>query len=1232
MAETDIIARLQLKAEQFTSETGAAMTRLKDLSRSAAADVRREFLGTFAEVQRTAQTALQLPRTTGGGLDLSQEIAQLKAQEAAAQNSAQAQRELAAAATAVAARGGESAAAQRLTADAAMVAERASIEEATAIRAKIVAYEELQTELNKVASGTHKFTDEQLRLAGVNRSAGAGFTNLGQQLGDFAVQVVSGQSAAIAFAQQLPQAAYALSTMGGAAKSVGTFLTGPWGTALTIATVVAVPFVAKLLDGANAAEEQSKKLALASQAADSYGNAQSLLGKIMDLTTGKMKTQNEILIQSIKLQAQSNILAAEKKQKEASETLKGLASPSLLERLSVTGAGTPFSANGSAAQDQAQKLTAGLGPLKAVLGDYVNLVNDPRAKPEQLTAGLDAALERLDKLGKSGKLASRDLIDTKAAILALGTTINDRQANSEVLEAIKTGKLSDGLRIDKPGRTKREPKPKDYSRSDDAAEQAIAAINAEWDDQPRLIDKARLATLKLDNLTEQLSKRELTPEVQKLLGLIDQARESIKDGIDRPFRDFVEAQRESVEVGRLVLAGRDAEAEALQNALRLQRAQGEITDEQVETVGRLAQQHEALTRLLEDQRRVVGIYESAWSGVRDQVDGVFAKIQGNAGGIVGVVQKLQRDLLSNALFGGIDREIEDYIRKMTGKQTPAEILQDQARGAGVVLRDTVNDFVDAMVDATARIRGYDPAAIRQSAALAAPYVTQFLAGSPRDPSSDIVVTGKASDDSSDKLGLVRSSEVLNHVIDRWAIKMEEIGAKVPATVVKGLKDNLGTVFEGAAYGGIGGSIFSAIGGKRDNTASSIGGIAGDYVGKELGKLVPETAKGLMKTLGGIAGPLGGIVGGLLGNVVGGLFQKTERGSAQITGVDQAAVVNGNYSAVQSDLGGLATNVQTGIRQIADALGADVGRFAVSINKYKDSYRVDPNGGTSVGGKYGTNDGVLKFDNDPEGAVRAAIANALADGAIKGISDASQRILASGKDLESAINKAVLIEAVPRNLKKLLDPVGAAIDDLNRDFKKTVEALEEGGASAEQMAQAQQLYNLQLEQVKASTASASQTLKDFQSSLKLGSNSPYSLRDQEREALAKLQPFLDQIALGKSIDQSAYQSAANTAIDIERQIYGSTKQFFDFLDLIQGATNKAISSIDNAAPVSAAVDSPFAKATADSAATTAKNTATTNDLLDQLSRQAEITNDLLARLGASGGGTGFVSDGRNFLAR
>jgi hypothetical protein len=225
-------------------------------------------------------------------------------------------------------------------------------------------------------------------------------------------------------------------------------------------------------------------------------------------------------------------------------------------------------------------------------------------------------------------------------------------------------------------------------------------------------------------------------------------------------------------------------------------------------------------------------------------------------------------------------------------------------------------------------------------------------------------------------------------------------------------------------------------------------------------------------------------------------------------------------------------------------------------------------------------------------------------------------------MEAALNKVLLIESIPKDLKAMLDPVGAAVDDLNRKWKRTVDALKEGGASTEQMAQAQQLYDLQLQQVKNSTASASQGLKDFLTAIKLGSNSPYSLRDQEATALAQLKPFLDQINLGQAVDQDKYQAAANAAIDVERQIYGSTKGFFDFLDTIQAATSKAISTIDNAVPITAPVESPFAKATA-------ANTATANEQLQQISEQLAQLNENFGNLNGLTSLSDFIGAARMF---
>ena len=136
-------------------------------------------------------------------------------------------------------------------------------------------------------------------LSAVGKSAAANrfaVQNLGFQVQDFAVQVVSGQSALVAFAQQLPQAAGAVSGMGGRLAAVGAFLGGGWGIALVTATAVVGPLVAKLLDLGSAADT-------AKLASSGLSEAQSALGEVFDLTSGKLQKQNELLLLNARLQA-----------------------------------------------------------------------------------------------------------------------------------------------------------------------------------------------------------------------------------------------------------------------------------------------------------------------------------------------------------------------------------------------------------------------------------------------------------------------------------------------------------------------------------------------------------------------------------------------------------------------------------------------------------------------------------------------------------------------------------------------------------------------------------------------------------------------------------------------------------------------------------------------------------------------------------------------------------------
>lgn len=386
------------------------------------------------------------------------------------------------------------------------------------------------------------------------------------------------------------------------------------------------------------------------------------------------------------------------------------------------------------------------------------------------------------------------------------------------------------------------------------------------------------------------------------------------------------------------------------------------------------------------------------------------------------------------------------------------------------------------------------------------------------------------------------------------------------------------VFKDALQGaGIGVGVAQLMGG---GTAKSIGGAIGGAAGKMLG-----TA---------IGGPLGGAIGSVLGSIggslIGGAFAKTKKGSSTLGFTNGALGVTstvGNSNSRKDASIALGGGVSDTLAQIADALGGDLsGAISTSVGMRKKSYVVDTSGQGRTKGA-----GVLKFA-DEAAAIQAAVKDALMDGVIGGISDAAKRILKSGKDLQKAIEQAADIESIPKRLKAFEDPMGAAIDDLNGKWAKTIATLREAGASSEQWAQAQKLYQYELSDVQKQTAETSTSLKDFLDSMKFGSNSPLSLRDQEANSMKALQPYLEAIDSKKSFDVDAYTQAAQTYLDIERQLGGSTSKYFDKFNMVQDYTNRGIANMgETAANVQPIVtEDPFSKATATAAQQTADATA------------------------------------------
>lgn len=401
------------------------------------------------------------------------------------------------------------------------------------------------------------------------------------------------------------------------------------------------------------------------------------------------------------------------------------------------------------------------------------------------------------------------------------------------------------------------------------------------------------------------------------------------------------------------------------------------------------------------------------------------------------------------------------------------------------------------------------------------------------------------------------------------------------------------------------------GGGGGNVAGSVGG-----------------ASGLLNKvkIPGIGG-LGDIAGAamLAFSLFGGAFKKAKTGSATLgfsNGELGVGSTNGNNSsrigAAKDGIGAVGDI----LNQIADGLGGSItGAGSVSLGMRKKNYVVDPTGKGRTKGA-----GVLTF-KDEQDAIEAAVRDALQDGVIAGISDAAKRILASGQDLQKAIQKAATIESIPKALKARLNPVGAALEELNAKWDKTIATLKEGGASAEQMADAEKLYRLEREDA---LKAANDNLKEFINSLNFGSSSTYSLVDQSKAARADLDKYLGNINSGNfgAVDQQKYLQSAQAFLDIQRELGGSGTGWFNSVDELRTATQKLADGLEKGSAEAAARD-PFAELTASATQASADILAQHSGLL---AAQGQSLSNIEQYLANMSGSTGFIGSDRAFMQR
>lgn len=386
---------------------------------------------------------------------------------------------------------------------------------------------------------------------------------------------------------------------------------------------------------------------------------------------------------------------------------------------------------------------------------------------------------------------------------------------------------------------------------------------------------------------------------------------------------------------------------------------------------------------------------------------------------------------------------------------------------------------------------------------------------------------------------------------------------------------------------------------------------------------------LASTLGFKTSKTGGLIGGFAGAVTGGLLKKHKIGYATIGGTANGlgVVTTGGNSGSRIKSGSTSANaVISSIEDIALQLGAsvDASKGRVSIGISGDSYHVDPTGQ----GRLKKSQGGLDFNQDAQAAVEYAMLDLIKDGVLVGLKNGTKTLLQNADALQDGLAKALKFEGVFRDLKKIKDPVGAAIDDLNREYQSLIKIFKEAGATTAETAQLEELYNIKRKAaVEDAMKSLTGSLQDLYKNLTIG-DSGYSLRTRITNAKADYNPLAARVAAGDTTAYDDFANAAQTLIDLQREYSGSAPEYFALLDqvtqLTKGELDRQQAQFSSSSGAASPFDTtPIVDATTQGSANVVNALAAVND---NMLRQTAVIQQLLTAAQANGSRIPYIGRG------
>lgn len=246
-------------------------------------------------------------------------------------------------------------------------------------------------------------------VKGASGSMQAGMQQLGFQINDVATQFASGTKPMQIFGQQAGQVVQSVALMTNGAGKFGAFLAGPWGIAITAGVIVLSSFLGKLGE----TEDALEKVQFASNA---MADAQSILGNVMDLTTGKINTQNKALIALARAQLVVAQLNSQKRAQDAKATISDSNYQSV-QSSTYLGAGT---GGVSLYRDK-----FGRSPVAQIAEDF---------KSGRLNT--DQAVQKLNTLQKAGQITADTFAKMASAYANLGVENANQTVYQQGLDAL----------------------------------------------------------------------------------------------------------------------------------------------------------------------------------------------------------------------------------------------------------------------------------------------------------------------------------------------------------------------------------------------------------------------------------------------------------------------------------------------------------------------------------------------------------------------------------------------------------------------------------------------------------------------------------------------------------------------------------------------------------------------------------------------------------------------------